>query len=215
MSGKNYSLIKSQYLKAIQNMVIQVGEIRIDVSKIIQKEVKLIVEMIKKNPNLTPGQREFLIHEVYLTVRNFAQDYMRSNNTIMMLQECAKLKFIESFRAYTEKYKTSTLKQEVSSVIAESKQGSADQPQEKKDPFTDAKNTILRRLGYVQGKRGSQDNSPDIEKWMLLNTGTGVSKTVRGFWINDVQKINSQGALNNFLRQNRLIFKNDHLSRGN
>ena len=202
---------------SIQNIVVQIGEIKINVSEEIKREVKLIVASIKKDNNLTIGQKERLIHEVYQVMRNYAGDWAKSNNTQILVREFLKSKFIESFKAYTEKYKTGVLKQVVNKAIVESKkeqQEKSSQTEEKKDPFENKKNTILRRLGYVEGKRGSQDNSPDIEKWMLTNTGEGVSRTTRGFWINDILRMTNISQLNAFLRQNRLDFKNDHLLRG-
>ena len=202
---------------SIQNIVVQIGEIKINVSEERKREVKLIVASIKKDNNLTIGQKERLIHEVYQVMRNYAGDWAKSNNTQILVREFLKSKFIESFKAYTEKYKTGVLKQVVNKAIVESKkeqQEKSSQTEEKKDPFENKKNTILRRLGYVEGKRGSQDNSPDIEKWMLTNTGEGVSRTTRGFWINDILRMTNISQLNAFLRQNRLDFKNDHLLRG-
>ncbi len=109
---------------------------------------------------------------------------------------------------------TQGLQQAISDDKIKRKEDEEAERKRKEEHFEKTKLTILKKLGYVEGKRGSQDSSPDIEKWMITNASDGLSKTVRGFWINDIQKINNMGALNNFLRQNRLVFKDDHLLRG-
>ena len=213
MSGKNYTMIKTFYLKAIQNIKVSVGEIKIDVSKEIQKAVKSIIQSIKKNNNLKQGQKEDIIHKVYQTVRDHAINFNTSGNMQLLVQEFIKSKFLTSFKDHMDKFKNSTLKQEINTAISTKEElGKSDKTEEKKDEFTELKNSVLKSLGYVQGQRGSQDNS--TEKWMLANTGEGISRTTRNFWIDDVRKISNIGALNAFLKKNRLIIKDGHLLRG-
>ena len=215
MAGKKYSQEKESLKNLSEKISAPIGTIKINIWKTISSKLKPFVKKIKQNPDLDEVAKEELLSFIYLTINNDVKNYVPTNipTWINMAQEFLESKCNASWANYMNNYLgifDEKMKTILEKTRPKNKKVEAKKAGEKKDEFTGAKGTMLKMLGYVPGKRGSQDNSPDIDSEVKKN----ISKGQRAIIINDILKAKSEREIHLLLDKSyNLAFKNNKFVR--
>ncbi len=219
MAGKKYSQEKESLKKFSEKISAPIGTIKINIWKTISFKLKPFIKMIKQNPDLDEAAKGELLYFIYLTINNDVKNYVPTNipTWTLLVQEFLESKCNASWVNYMDNY-FGIFNEKIKAAVAEAKQKkkqteekkAEEKTEEKKDESTGAKNTILKMLGYVPGKRGSQDSSPEIDSWIKKN----ISKGQRGIIINDILRARNEREIHSLLDKSyNLAFKNNKFVR--
>lgn len=215
MAEKKYTQEKENLKKFSEKISAPIGTIKINIWKTILPKLKPFIKMIKQNPDLDEAAKGELLYFIYLTINNDVKNYVPTNipTWTTLVQEFLESKCNASWVNYMDNY-FSIFNEKIKAAVAEAKQKNKHteekKPEEKKDEFTGAKGTILKMLGYVPGKRGSQDSSPEIDSWIKKN----ISKGQRGIIINDILRAKNEREIHSLLDKSyNLAFKNNKFVR--